>query len=128
MLIDTDVLIWLARGHPGAARRLGQIDHWRISAITYMELVQGCRNNAEVDRMRAALRTRGTCMVPVRESICSRAIQLIERHALADGLRLADALIAATALEGAIPLLTGNARHFGAVEGLRIEKFEPALP
>ena len=47
MLIDTDVLIWLTRGHVGAAARLQTLMPWRISVVTYMELVQGCRNNLE---------------------------------------------------------------------------------
>ncbi len=38
VLIDSDVPIWLTRGHMGAAQRLGQIDTWRISVVTYMEL------------------------------------------------------------------------------------------
>lgn len=48
VLIDSDVLIWLTRGHVGAAQRLGQISTWRISVVTYMELAQGCRNKAEL--------------------------------------------------------------------------------
>ncbi len=50
---------------------------------------------------------------------------LIDAHALADGLQLADALIAATALEHNLTLLTGNTKHFAAVESLKIERFEP---
>ncbi len=50
---------------------------------------------------------------------------LIDAHALADGLRLADALIAATALEHGLTLLTGNTKHFTGVEALKIERFEP---
>lgn len=34
MLIDTDVLIWMTRGHAGAASRLQTIQAWRISAVT----------------------------------------------------------------------------------------------
>jgi predicted nucleic acid-binding protein len=48
ILIDSDVLIWFTRGHAAAAERLRQIDHWRISTITYLELAQGCRNKREL--------------------------------------------------------------------------------
>lgn len=34
MLIDTDVLIWMMRGHAGASARLQSITAWRISAVT----------------------------------------------------------------------------------------------
>lgn len=37
----------------------------------------------------------------------------------------ADALIAATALEHGLPFLTGNSKHFKAVAGLVVERFEP---
>jgi predicted nucleic acid-binding protein len=44
MLIDSDVLVRLTRGHVGAAKRLHAIDAWRISVVTYIELAQGCRD------------------------------------------------------------------------------------
>lgn len=40
MLIDSDVLIWMTRGHAGATERLQTLLPWQISAVTYMELVQ----------------------------------------------------------------------------------------
>jgi predicted nucleic acid-binding protein len=126
VLVDSDVLIWLTRGHPGAAARLKQIVLWRISAVTYMELAQGCRDQAELEHFKKALSGRGTQIVPVTESICERAMGLIDRHALADGLQLGDALIAATALEHGLPLLTANIKHFSPIGGLQIERFDPA--
>jgi predicted nucleic acid-binding protein len=38
---------------------------------------------------------------------------------------MADALIAATALEHGLPVLTGNVKHFAAVPGVLIEGFAP---
>ena len=125
MLIDSDVLVWLTRGHAGAAARLKQIPQWRISAITYMELAQGCRDKAELERVKKALSSSGMQIAPVNQAICERAMRLIDQHALSDGLRLADALIAATALENSLPLLTGNIKHFGLIEGLKVERFDP---
>lgn len=55
MLIDTDVLIWMTRGHTGAAARLQGITPWRISAVTYMELAQGCRSKLELERVKKGL-------------------------------------------------------------------------
>ena len=37
MLIDSDVLEWLTRGHPGAAARLVREPVWHISAVTCIE-------------------------------------------------------------------------------------------
>lgn len=40
-------------------------------------------------------------------------------------MRLADALIGATALEHGLTLLTANTKHFGAIQGLQLEAFAP---
>ena len=126
MLVDTDVLIWLTRGHPGAAARLRQPGQRRISAVTYMELAQGCRNKSELERIRKALNDGGIPIMPVTEIICERAMRLIDSHSLSDGLQLGDALIAATSLEQGWTLLTANVKHFAPIEGLRVERFDPA--
>ena len=53
-------------------------------------------------------------------------MRLIDQYALSDGLQLGDALIAATALEDGLPLLTANVKHFGSIEGLDVERFDPS--
>ena len=124
-LIDSDVLVWLTRGHVGAAQRLHALNHWRISAVTYMELAQGCRDKAELARLKKGLAARGTEIVPITPAISERAAELIDSLALSHGLRLADALIGATAIVNMATLITANVKHFGAIEGLDIEAFEP---
>lgn len=49
----------------------------------------------------------------------------IDLFALSHGLRLADALIGATALDRQATLITANVRHFSPVPGLVIEAFTP---
>lgn len=124
-LIDSDVLVWLTRGHVGAAQRLHAISRWRISAVTYMELAQGCRDGAELARLKKGLAARGTEIVPITPAISERAAELIDSLALSHGMRLADALIGATALVNMDTLITANVKHFGAVQGLNFEAFEP---
>ena len=125
MLIDTDVLVWLTRGHEGAADLLHALPTWRISVVTYIELAQGCRDKAELARLKKGLAARSTEIVPITPAISTRAAELIDRLALSHGLRLADALIGATAIEHRTALITANVKHFSAVEGLTIEAFEP---
>lgn len=48
MLVDTDVLIWHLRGLPQATRRLDQLPNLTLSAITWLELLQGFRSKAEL--------------------------------------------------------------------------------
>ena len=125
MLIDSDVLVWLTRGHLGAAKRLNAVAAWRISTVTYIELAQGCRDKADLARLKKGFTARQTEFVPVTPAISQRAAVLIDELALSHGLRLADALIGATAIELQATLLTGNVKHFAAVEGLQIEAFVP---
>lgn len=125
ILIDSDVLIWLTRGHIGAKFRLAQINPWRISTITYIELAQGCRSKDELQRVKRGLAAEQTQILPLTAKISERAMALIDAHTLGDGLQLADALIAATALEQKLTLLTGNTKHFAAITHLKTERFEP---
>ncbi|MHB8474185.1 MAG: PIN domain-containing protein [Gammaproteobacteria bacterium] len=125
ILIDSDVLVWLTRGHAGAKSRLAQIDPWRISTVTYLELAQGCRSKDELQRAKRGLALQRTEILPLTPMISELAAALVDAHALADGLQLADALIAATALEHNLVLLTGNTKHFRVIGDLKIERFEP---
>lgn len=125
MLIDTDVLIWMTRGHAGAVAKLQTIMPWRISAVTYIELAQGCRNKEELMRIKKGLALCQTNIPPVSVAISNRAMQLIDAYALSHNLQLGDALIAATALDHNLAVLTANAKHFSPIDGLHIEAFAP---
>ena len=129
MLIDSDVLIWppstMTRGHLGASQRLNALPIWRISVVTYIELAQGCRDKADLARLKKGLTARNTEIVQVTPAVSQRAAALIDHLALSHSLRLADALIGATALEMHTTLVTANVKHFGAVAGLTVEAFLP---
>ena len=112
-------------GHLGAAQRLHEVSPWRISAVTYVELAQGCRDKAEPVRLKKGLAARQTEVLPITPAISQRATDLIDALALSHGMRLADALIGATAIEHGLTLFTANVKHFGAVSGLQVETFSP---
>jgi predicted nucleic acid-binding protein len=115
MLVDTDVLIWHLRGYPKATQRLDQLPKLVLSAVTYLELLQGMRNRAELLAVQKSLALRQAERLPLTPVITERAIVLMEKLVLSHGLQLGDALIAATGLEHQLTLLTANAKHFGAV-------------
>ena len=62
-------------------------------------------------------------ILPVTEAVSERAVKLVEQHFLSHSLQMADALIAASALEHHLTLVTGNVKHFKAVKDLEIETF-----
>ena len=125
MLVDTDVLIWHLRGLPKATQRLDRLSGITVSAITWLELLQGFRNQTEMLAVQKSLDMRGAKRLPITPAITDRAIELMEAFALSHGMRLGDALIAATAIEHGLTVLTGNVRHFSPVESLQIERFDP---
>ena len=47
MIADTDVLIWASRGNARAARVLNANRGFRISVVTYAEILQGTRSNKD---------------------------------------------------------------------------------
>jgi len=124
MLVDTDVIIWHMRGSEKARRVLDQGD-FSISVITYMELVQGMRNKQELQSLRRALRGWQTKVLYLSEEISGKALIYVEKHFLSHSLRLADALIAATAITCDLPLLTGNDKHYRVIKELTVKVFRP---
>ena len=125
MLVDTDVLIWHLRGYPQATRRLDELGALTLSAVSYLEVLEGMRNKAEPVAVKKMLTYRGATLLAVSEGITQRAIELMEAITLSHGLQMGDALIAATALDHGLPVLTANVKHFGAVQGLKVEAFNP---
>lgn len=125
MLVDTDVLIWHLRGYPNATRRLDELGALTLSAVSYFEVLQGMRNKAELVAVKKMLLHRAATLLPVSEAITQRAIELMESLTLSHGLQMGDALIAATAIENQLPVLTANVKHFGAIAGLKVEAFVP---
>jgi predicted nucleic acid-binding protein len=125
MLVDTDVLIWYLRGNAEAARALERLDSFGISAVTYMELVQGMRSKHELRILRSTLAEWGVGIRMIDEAISTRAVIYVEQHFHSHSLQLADALIAATAIEDGVPLLTANHRPYRVLPDLSLEVFRP---
>jgi predicted nucleic acid-binding protein len=111
VLLDTDVLIDHLRGH----RHLGDEDA-AISVISRAELFAG----SEPQEKSVEALLEGCEEVAVDVSIARRAGRIKRRT----GLKIADALIAATALEHNLPLLTRNLRHFERVANLVVRSPE----
>ncbi|WPL16820.1 putative ribonuclease VapC19 [Thiorhodovibrio winogradskyi] len=124
MLIDTDVLIWYMRGDPTAYQRIEALQpKIQLSAVTQMELLQGMRDKAELRAFEATTRRWQARLIPISESISDRAVRLVRDYALSHGMRLGDALIAATALALNEPLLTANDKHYRMINGLSLQHF-----
>jgi predicted nucleic acid-binding protein len=125
MFFDTDILIWVLRGNPKAAALVDGCEDRSISVITLMELLQGARDGRDARLIQDLFRDFGFKTIPLTENIGHRAVIYMEQYALRSGLRVADSLIAATAVENGQPLLTGDSRHFRTIAGLDLVPFKP---
>lgn len=109
LLVDSDVLVDHLRG----IRRLETGGHrLHYSVITRAELFAGHATGER--RVRRILDS--MIELTLDRSTAERAGRLRRRHVI----RLPDALIAATALEHRMALMTRNLRHYEPIKGLRI--------
>lgn len=125
MLVDTDVLIWVLRGNARAARAVERLEPVALSIVTYIELVQGTRNKEELRILRAALAEWNPRVIPIDEGVSMRASLYVERYVHSHGLRLADALVAATAAEKGLVLFTANDKHYKMIAEVTLRVFRP---
>ena len=125
MIVDSDVLIWASRGNAKAVRKLDKEVGFSISAVTYMELCQGMRNKSELSAFKQALKIWKVKVLPIHEAISYQAMFFVERYCLSHSLYLADALIAATAVNFGEPLLTANTKHYSMIPEITLKGFRP---
>ena len=121
LLVDTDILVDAGRGDARALSRLNQeAQHGSlgVSTVTCLELLVGCRNKQEQAQTERLLQHFQS--VPLDPAVSDTAVDLLRRYRLSHGLLIADALIAATALAGNIPLLSKNQRDFRFIAGLTL--------
>lgn len=117
LLLDTDVLVDVLRG----ARRIALAEHHAsYSVVTRCELFAG--RNTDEGEVRALL-------APLTEVTVNRAIaESAGRVRRRRGIQTADALIAATALERGLELVTRNRRHFDQIPGVRVRDPDDLAP
>lgn len=120
ILLDSDVLIDLLRKYPPAMvwfDALGEDEELAVSGYVVMELIQGCRNKAEQDRVQRGLSTYG--VVWLSEDDCGRALDVFTRFRLSHNAGLLDVLIGQTAVALGESLYTFNQKHYRFIPGIQ---------
>lgn len=119
MLLDTDVMVDILRGHPPALAWMATVRTTPIAlpGLVAMELLQGCQNLADQRRLERQLQ--GFTLHWPTPDDCQRAMRDFVVHRLSRGLGLLNALIAHTAVGLGEPLATFNVKHFAVIAGLR---------
>jgi predicted nucleic acid-binding protein len=121
VLLDSDILIDHLRGYEPARQYLKRFEAGEmqgyLSVITVAELSAGQMWQAQEEEKAQQLLALFTHLA-LDFAIAWRGGEIRRQY----HTRLADALIAATALIRHLPLSTRNFQHFTSIEGLRVEK------
>ena len=96
-----------------------------LSIQTYMELLQGAKNKEQHLYIKDFIASFDFMILPFSENIGHRASIYIEEYSLSSGIRSGDAVVAATAVESNLPLLSSNAKHFRVIKELQLKIFKP---
>ncbi len=127
MILDTNIIVWVLRGHPGAIAFVDGLPlaDRNLSSISHLELLRGCRDKPDMQRTLQLIQDELAEIVPVDEDVTRMAVDLMERYALSRRPGIPDILIAATAMARAEMLATGNVKDFDYIAGLRLKPFLP---
>ena len=119
-LIDSNVLIDVSRGNAAAIKYIDRLgDSWALSQVTAMELIVGARDKRDLATIDGFLSLYP--VLPLSDSIGTGAYRLLKTYAKSHGLHVFDLLVAATAMEKALILITLNRKHYQMIEGLQLE-------
>lgn len=127
-LLDTDTCIQVFRGESSVIERMRQVsgDDLAISSITYYELAYGAKRCVkEQEEFRKiqifSQQIHQLAFGPQTALQAAEVRRVLEKCGA--GIGPMDTLIAATALESGLTLVTGNLREFARVPGLRCESW-----
>ena len=105
LLLDTNILIDVLRGEAAALNWLERQRQARISVITWIEVLGGCRTD-DIKAVEAWLET--FPRLPIGDEVARETVRLRQRH----GLKVPDAINLATARCADLTLATRNPRDF----------------
>jgi predicted nucleic acid-binding protein len=122
VLVDTDVLVDCLRGIPQAKAWLEQAstEVLGIPGVVAMELLIGCRNRAEIEKLQSFLSAFSIVWPDAAEF--AQAYELLAEHRLTSGLGIPDCLVAAMSLTRKARLYTFNLKHFQVISGIDVQE------
>jgi predicted nucleic acid-binding protein len=124
VIVDTDVLIDVGRNIDQAIEFLEHLETQSkvaISVITQMELIVGCQSKQEqriLDKFLGRFD-----IVQLDEHISTVAVKLLRDYRLSHGLMIADALIAATAINLNSQLVSKNQKDYRFIKELALSTY-----
>jgi len=127
VLIDSDVVADYLVAQPEAVELVDGLRRsgLAISTITYMEVTEGVAGSRNPQQTGLAMRRflRGTRVIVVSRPIAARAAAIrldLRRRKRPVAGRVLDIIVAATAIEHGLTLVTRNLRDYEDIVGLRL--------
>ena len=118
-LIDTNVLSKIFYGDINVKNYVESLDA-AIETVVFIECIQGSISNADKNRIKKTLKKLN--FYGLTNAIGKLAIDLVDLYSNSHGLLLADAMIAATALENNLTLITYNVDDSKFIKNLKVQK------
>jgi predicted nucleic acid-binding protein len=118
LLLDTNILVYHLAGEPGATKFIEETiarRSFRLSILSVIEFLGWHRHTDEAFVECKGLIEMAT-VLPVSKEVADKAIELRRSKRI----KLADAIIASTALVNKLKLVTGNVRDFKGIRDLQI--------
>jgi len=120
ILLDSDVMIDLLRQYAPAVEWFDSLqddEEIILPGFVVMELIQGCRNKPEQERLQRELAGYGVAW-PAADD-CDQALDDFTQYHLSHNAGLLDTLIGRTAVGLGMPLHTFNQKHYSFIPGLQ---------
>ena len=115
-LADTTVVVEMLRGNSAAKRFLESRPE--VSLVTAAELIQGARNREDLRVVERTLELLPQAGIDGKAAV--KAVELLKKYHLSQGLLFLDALVAAAAIIRKRILVTANVKDFRFIEGLKV--------
>lgn len=120
-LCDTSVFVAYLRGNAQISEYINE-EQPLCSAVTAAELLQGVENKHDQRTVKKLLSR--VIVLPLTSAISDNMLTLIGEFHLSHGLAIPDALIAATAMEHGLTLITHNTKHFSFIPKLAVRAWK----
>jgi len=123
-LADTNIIIDHLHDDQLATKFL-VVENVLLSYITKAELIRGVSNKNALRDLEKTIKDFDIDWGG--ETTSKRAIEILMKHQLKQGIGIMDAIIAATACVNNFVLVTANVRHFLGIEGLVVKKLSEVI-
>lgn len=121
IIVDTDILIKIFRGDKEKRELLEPIqDELGLSVITAMELMNGAKSRKREYEVSKVIKA--YFLYSLNINIATKAFAIIKKYHLNHTISVADALIAATAIDNKLPLYTDNVDDYSFITDLQLFK------